>query len=57
MLSGMTPLRWIGAGLAGAGLLIGAVVAKTAYPTADVLLATSATVIGQPITIPRVRPR
>lgn len=47
-----TPSRWIFAGLAGAGLLIGAAVAKTAYPSTDVLLSTSETVIGQPITYP-----
>ena len=40
------------AGLVGAGLVIGAALAKVAYPAADVLLATSETVIGQPITYP-----
>jgi quercetin dioxygenase-like cupin family protein len=47
-----TPSLLICAGLVGAGLVIGAAVAKVAYPTADVLLATSETVIGQPITYP-----
>jgi quercetin dioxygenase-like cupin family protein len=53
MLRRATRSHWIYAGLAGiAGLVIGAAVAKTAYPPADVLLATSQTVIGQPITYP-----
>jgi quercetin dioxygenase-like cupin family protein len=52
MVSKGMPSRWIFAGLAGAGLLIGAAVAKTAYPSGDVLLSTADTVIGQPIIYP-----
>lgn len=53
MLPRVTRSHWIYAGLAGAaGLLIGVAVAKVAYPPADVLLATSTTVIGQPIIYP-----
>jgi quercetin dioxygenase-like cupin family protein len=51
MLSKMPPYR-LCAGLAGVGLLVGAAAAKVAYPAADVLLATSETVIGQPILYP-----
>jgi quercetin dioxygenase-like cupin family protein len=45
--------RWATAGLAGAtGLAIGVAAATTAYPPAEVLLDTSATIIGQPIVYP-----
>lgn len=47
-----TPSALICAGLVGAGLVIGAALAKVASASADVLLATSETVIGQPITYP-----
>jgi quercetin dioxygenase-like cupin family protein len=43
---------WICAAFAGAGLAVGAAVAKVTYPRADVLLATPETVIGQPIAYP-----
>lgn len=42
--------RWLCA--AAAGVLIGGAAAKVAYPIADVLLATTTTVIGQPIVYP-----
>lgn len=53
MLPRISRFPLIGAGLAGAvGLVIGVAVAKVAYPPVDVLMATSETVIGQPIVYP-----